>query len=99
MTHIAGCTPPGARFFQWPKKPCARIPAAMIRRKLIVASAAVTFTLPVGVVPPCVSFVKKESSGRCRTVWFNNASTSKIGSIPSALIVTMNRKNIMISGK
>ena len=42
MIHSAGCTPCGTRFFQWPTKPCARTPAMMMAKKLIVASAAVT---------------------------------------------------------
>ena len=70
----------------------------MMAKKLTVASAAVTLKFPVGVVPPCVRRTRKESSGRCSTVWFNNASRSKMGMSPSAFTVTMNRKNIMMSG-
>src|SRR4026209_950263 len=47
MTHIAGCTPPGARFFQWPKKPSARIPAPLMSRKLIRAQPPGAEILPV----------------------------------------------------
>ena len=40
----------------------------MIAKNAIVASAAVTLKFPVAVVLPCVSIVRNESSGRCRTV-------------------------------
>ena len=45
-------TPCGTRFFQCWTKPCARAPAMMIAKNVIVASAAVTLKLPVAVVPP-----------------------------------------------
>ena len=46
-------------FIQCLTNPCARTPAMMIAKNVIVASAAVTLKLPVAVVPPCVSLVEE----------------------------------------
>ena len=70
----------------------------MIAAKVIDASAAVTLKLPVAVTPPCVSFTRNESSGRCRTVWFSSASTSKTGIRPTRLADRMNMKSVRSSG-
>ena len=66
-------------FFQCSTKPCARTPAMMIRKNVIVASAAVTLKLPVAVTPPCSTRAKNDSSGRCRKEWLMSAARSKIG--------------------
>ena len=55
-------------FFQCCTKPCARTPAMMMVKNVIVASAAVTLKLPVAVVPPWSTCAMNDSSGRCSTV-------------------------------
>ena len=60
--------PCGTMFFQCLTKPCARAPAMMMVKNVIVASAAVTLKLPVAVVPPCSTCAMNDSSGRCSTV-------------------------------
>ena len=90
--------PCGTMFFQCFTNPCAFVPAMMIEKNEIVASAAVTLKLPVAVTPPCVTLVRNESSAAWMTVWLSSASTSKIGMRPMTLAPRMNRNSVIRSG-
>ena len=61
----------------------ASMPATMIAKNVIVASAAVTLKLPVAVVPPCITLREERILGRCAARSDRAApSTSKIGIRP-----------------